>query len=179
MGIPTSHAKQPFIYFVYQKHTQRASEYSSVPFIGNVYDCIQALGTKNNSNIPGQEWFEFLRNCLGFSDNGPSAPKWLLSNPRQPLIWTVDHHLRANLSSMLQPRVTREDMVMCVYDVMRSYIRIEYNLTKVMQYYLGPLYSHGLTLIPALISNHMASKVRDEITYLVPDINGYTIGVWE
>ena len=28
-----------------------------------------------------------------------------------------------------------------------------------------PFYSHGLALIPALISNHMSSKAWDEVTY--------------
>ena len=36
-----------------------------------------------------------------------------------------------------------------------------------------------LTLIPAWISNHMPSKVQDEITYPFPNFNGCTIEVLE
>ena len=34
----------------------------------------------------------------------------------------------------------------------------------------GPFYNHGLTLIPAWISNHMSRKVWDEITYPFPNL---------
>ena len=34
----------------------------------------------------------------------------------------------------------------------------------------GTFYYHGLSLIPAWISNHMTSKVCDEITYLFPNL---------
>ena len=45
--------------------------------------------------------------------------------------------------------------------------------------YRGPVYIHGLTLILAWISNHLPSKVWDEITYPIPNFNGYTVEVWE
>ena len=35
----------------------------------------------------------------------------------------------------------------------------------------GPFYSHGLTLIPEWTSNHMPSKVWDEITYQFLNLN--------
>ena len=38
---------------------------------------------------------------------------------------------------------------------------------------------HGLTSVPTWISNHMHSKVWDEITYPVPNFNSYTVGIWE
>ena len=41
----------------------------------------------------------------------------------------------------------------------------------------GPFYEHGLTLIPAWISNHMPSKVWDDITYPFLNINGATVEV--
>ena len=56
---------------------------------------------------------------------------------------------------------------------------------KVYQYislsidFRGPLYQHGLTLIPAWISTHMPSEVWDEMTYPFPDLNGCTVEVWE
>ena len=43
----------------------------------------------------------------------------------------------------------------------------------------GPFYYHGLTLIPAWISNHILCNVQDEITYPFPSFKGYTIEVWE
>ena len=38
-------------------------------------------------------------------------------------------------------------------------------------------YSHGLTLIPPWVSNHMHSNVLDEITYLFPKFNDATVEV--
>ena len=43
----------------------------------------------------------------------------------------------------------------------------------------GPFYWHGLTLIPAWISNHMPCKVSDEIICPFPNFNGCTVEVWE
>ena len=43
----------------------------------------------------------------------------------------------------------------------------------------GPLYYHGLTLIPARISNYMTGKMWDEITYPLPNVYGCTVEVWE
>ena len=41
------------------------------------------------------------------------------------------------------------------------------------------VYWHELNLIPAWISNHMVSKVWDEIPYPPPNFNNCTIEVWE
>ena len=41
----------------------------------------------------------------------------------------------------------------------------------------GPFYQHGLTLIPAWISNHMHSKAWYEITYPFPNFNSCTVEV--
>ena len=43
----------------------------------------------------------------------------------------------------------------------------------------GPFYKHGLTLIPAWISNHKPCKVWDETTYPFLNFNGATVEVWE
>ena len=43
----------------------------------------------------------------------------------------------------------------------------------------GPFYEHGLTLIPAWISNYIHYKVRDEITYPFLNFNGATVEVLE
>ena len=40
-----------------------------------------------------------------------------------------------------------------------------------------PFYYHGLTLIPAWISNHLPSKVWGEITYPLLNFNGATVEV--
>ena len=42
-----------------------------------------------------------------------------------------------------------------------------------------PFYSHGLTLIPAWISNHMPSKILVKITYPFSNFYGVTFEVWE
>ena len=41
----------------------------------------------------------------------------------------------------------------------------------------GPFYYHGLTLIPTWISNHMPSKVWDEITYPFLNFKSCTVEV--
>ena len=41
----------------------------------------------------------------------------------------------------------------------------------------SPFYLHGLTLIPAWISNHMPGKVWGEITYPFLNFNGCTVEV--
>ena len=42
-----------------------------------------------------------------------------------------------------------------------------------------PFYQHGLTFIPAWISNYIQSKVHGEITYPFPNFNDDTVEVWE
>ena len=39
----------------------------------------------------------------------------------------------------------------------------------------GRFYLQGLKLIPGRVSNHMASKISDEITYPFPKYNGDTV----
>ena len=41
----------------------------------------------------------------------------------------------------------------------------------------GPFYEHGLTLIPAWISNYIHYNVWDEITYPFLNFNGVTVEV--
>ena len=41
----------------------------------------------------------------------------------------------------------------------------------------GPFYKHGLTLIPAWISNHIHQNMWDEITYAFLNFNGATVEV--
>ena len=43
----------------------------------------------------------------------------------------------------------------------------------------GPFYKHGLTLIPACISNYTHYEMRDEITYPFLNFNGATVEVQE
>ena len=46
-------------------------------------------------------------------------------------------------------------------------------------YIWSPFLNHGLTLVPAWISNYMRYKVWDKITYPFPNFNCCTIEVWE
>ena len=43
----------------------------------------------------------------------------------------------------------------------------------------GSFYWHGWTLIPVWISNHLPSKVWDNITHPLPNFNSCTMDVWE
>ena len=45
--------------------------------------------------------------------------------------------------------------------------------------YWGPLYLHGLTVIPTWMSNYIYHKVWDEITHPFPNFNGCTVEVRE
>ena len=49
--------------------------------------------------------------------------------------------------------------------------------TDATLYSNGPFYLHGLTLIPAWISNYIHYKVWDEITYPFLNFNGCTVEV--
>ena len=42
-----------------------------------------------------------------------------------------------------------------------------------------PFYQHGLTIIPSWINNRMPSKVWDQITYPLRNVNGCTVEIWE
>ena len=44
--------------------------------------------------------------------------------------------------------------------------RINVGRRTAIWYIWGPVYSHGLSSIPAWINNHMSNKVRDKITYI-------------
>ena len=44
---------------------------------------------------------------------------------------------------------------------------------------LGPFYWYGLTLSPVWISNHLSSKVWDQMIYPFPKFNAWTIEFWE
>ena len=51
--------------------------------------------------------------------------------------------------------------------------------TRVSTNLPGPTSDHGLTLIPAWISNHILSKEWREITCTFPNFNGCTADVWK
>ena len=54
------------------------------------------------------------------------------------------------------------------------YIRFCNNLWDCAQ---GTFYQHGLTLIPAWISNHVPSNIWNEITYPFPNFNGASLWI--
>ena len=58
----------------------------------------------------------------------------------------------------------------CQYD---GHISVQYQPSDPR----GPFYQHGLTLIPAWISNHIHYKMWDEITYPFLNFNGATVEV--
>ena len=54
-----------------------------------------------------------------------------------------------------------------------------YTLQNIWQGFAVAFYRHGLTLIPAWISNYIHYDVWDEIAYPFPNGNGCTVEVWE
>ena len=54
---------------------------------------------------------------------------------------------------------------------------ISWTSASTLNYTRGPFYQHGLTLIPAWISNHLPGKMWDEITYPFLNFNGATVEV--
>ena len=57
--------------------------------------------------------------------------------------------------------------------------RVLLNFNELMHpsHIIGPFYLHGLTLIPAWISNYTHYNVWDEITYPFLNFNGATVEV--
>ena len=73
-------------------------------------------------------------------------------------------------------RLSDEYILCCDLD----YDNFDLNPERVIKYNtMGPFYHHGLTLIPAWISNHMPRKVWAEITYPFQNFNGCTVEFWE
>ena len=72
-----------------------------------------------------------------------------------------------------------------VYPSILALLQCFLDLVSVMHHYgdpckpSGPCFWHGLTLIPAWISNYSHDKVWHEITCLFPNFNGATVEVWE
>ena len=65
----------------------------------------------------------------------------------------------------------------CCYGWTRFEFKIIWEISSIAITTSGRFYSHGLTLIPAWISNHMPSKVWGEITYPFLNFNGCTVEV--
>ena len=61
--------------------------------------------------------------------------------------------------------------------VLWLYVSVDSLLPKAPFYYQGAIYWHGLTLIPAWISNYIHYNVWDEITYPFLNFNGATVEV--
>ena len=55
----------------------------------------------------------------------------------------------------------------CVYDIVEMYTC------------WGPIYKHGLTLMPAGIRSHRPGKLWYVITYQFPNLNGCPVEFWE
>ena len=67
-------------------------------------------------------------------------------------------------------------MSLLVYVRFRIFMYL-YSGGNIILKHLWPFYWHGLTFIPAWISNHAPSKVWDEITYPFLNFNGTTVEV--
>ena len=74
------------------------------------------------------------------------------------------------------PRITGRYLVVQLQD---SNFLTLCEVTAAAGWCQGPFIKWKLTLIPAGISNHMPSKVRDGITYPSPNFNGAAVEVWE
>ena len=73
-------------------------------------------------------------------------------------------------------RLSDEYILCCDLD----YENFDLDPERVIKYNTrGAFYHHGLTLIPAWISNHMPRKVWAEITYPFANFNGCTVELWE
>ena len=59
-------------------------------------------------------------------------------------------------------------------DLVMQAVRTSWDVLPLTQFTWGPFYYHRLTLIPVWISNHMPTKIWDEITYSFPNFNGIT-----
>ena len=85
------------------------------------------------------------------------------------------HEFRAWINN----HIRRFYIDVAIYPCHKSKHWISQSLISVRRCPQGPLYLHGLTLIPAWISNHIPSKVWDEIPYPFLNFNGYTVEVYE
>ena len=65
---------------------------------------------------------------------------------------------------------------MAAYILKVSYLKLDVWAPCTHQ---GPIYSHGLTLMPAWIANYILYRTWDEITFPILNFNGCTIEVWE
>ena len=79
--------------------------------------------------------------------------------PSLPLLISIQHY--AKLDCIITGPT--------VYDW--QYVRFSCTDFGAISHYIQ-LHKHGLTLIPAWISNHMPSKVWDEINYPFPNFSG-------
>ena len=63
----------------------------------------------------------------------------------------------------------------CGFGIRRCIMEVNPSLTY---WYRGPIYWHCVTLNPAWISDYTRYKAWDEISYLLPNFNGWTVEVW-
>ena len=67
------------------------------------------------------------------------------------------------------------------YEFLPYYISLwsQWQALRHMKYPSGPFYKHGLTLIPAWISNYIYHKVWHGIAYPFPKFDSCTVEVWD
>ena len=96
-------------------------------------------------------WNELILNCIWF----------LLCKDETKLLYVI--------KSLCSMSATKTQMIL--WDINQQYAWPAFPY--------GLFYQHGLSLIPALTSNHIHYNVWDEITYPFPNFNGTTVEVWE
>ena len=124
------------------------------------------------SNLPNRSRFHWIINIVfrvltSWPWNGGDTDP----SPQQDLIAVTGLQLKINDSNLRHLREIAGGAFMG--RVMRHGI----SATRWQTW--SPFYKHGLTLITAWISNHMSSKVWEEITHPFPNFNGATVEVWE
>ena len=109
----------------------------------------------------------------------------LLSMQVKTLSQKTESRHETNLSSSLMARVavfmtasaTSDDKVGIMANSRLSLFASTYH--KLINICWDPFHWHGLTSIPAWISNHIPSKMWDEIRYPFQNFNGCTVEVWK
>ena len=90
-------------------------------------------------------------------------------NRRRYIYFSITPHTTRSSAKSLTSTASRQCWQMAK---MHLYFSCFLQLT---QHISGPFYWHGLTSIPAWISDCMQKKVWDEITYLLPNFNGASV----
>ena len=109
------------------------------------------------------------------SNDCPSASKATLMNMDKYFMWIHYERLHNHNKAKHNKTVCIFLGIYCKYDLQRP---LHLELLWFILTTMGPFYYHGLTVIPAWISNHIHYKMR-WITYPCTNFIGCTNEVWE